>query len=207
MLYNAIMPTSRTEADAATLRAALGALPEPVARPFLVLLSGLPGTGKSYFARALATQVPAVILESDALRKALVGQPTYAPPESGRLFLALRRLVGELLGEGIPAIVDATNITERNRRDFYRVAEGQGARLLIVQTVAPPHVVKERLAARQANPDEKSDATWAVYERMAAEANCIRRAYYHVDTTQDITPVIMRIAQELTGSATPTQAR
>ncbi len=206
MLYNAIMPTSKTEADAAVLRATLGALPAPAAPPFLVLLSGLPGTGKPYFARALAQHVPAVILESDALRKALVGKPGYTPQESGRLFLALRRLVGELLGESIPVIVDATNITERNRRDFYRVAEGQGARLVIVQTAAPPHVVKARLAARRGSPGEKSDATWAIYEKMAAEANHIRRAYYHVDTTRDIAPVIAQIAAELTGVA-PTQAR
>ncbi|MCZ6891349.1 MAG: AAA family ATPase, partial [Chloroflexi bacterium] len=51
-------------------------LPEPVARPVLMIISGLPGTGKSHFSRRLTERVALAMLETDALRKALFSVPT-----------------------------------------------------------------------------------------------------------------------------------
>ena len=48
------MDENETSGDVERLREALAELPEPVARPFLIVISGLPGTGKSYFSRRLA---------------------------------------------------------------------------------------------------------------------------------------------------------
>ncbi|MEE9247311.1 MAG: AAA family ATPase, partial [Dehalococcoidia bacterium] len=48
---------------------ALSHLPEGMARPFVVLISGLPGTGKTCVGRALARRLPLALLETDALRK------------------------------------------------------------------------------------------------------------------------------------------
>ncbi|MDP6782725.1 MAG: hypothetical protein QGG56_04015 [Dehalococcoidia bacterium] len=46
-----MMKTASSPLD--ILRESLGTLPEPVANPPLVMVSGLPGTGKSYFCRYL----------------------------------------------------------------------------------------------------------------------------------------------------------
>ncbi len=60
----------------------LGQLPKPVAYPVLVAVSGLPGTGKSYFSRQLAGYIPLAILETDALRKELFPCPIYSAAEN-----------------------------------------------------------------------------------------------------------------------------
>ena len=67
------MVVSQLSGDVKMLREGLGKLPEPVVRPSLVVVSGLPGTGKSYFCLRLAERVPFAILESDRLRKWYTG--------------------------------------------------------------------------------------------------------------------------------------
>jgi len=84
------------------LRESLGQLPEPTVNPAFIVVSGLPGTGKSYFCRSLAERLPFPILESDALRKVLYPSPNYSPGESNRLFGACHLLIEELLRRGIP---------------------------------------------------------------------------------------------------------
>ena len=68
--------------DAQTLRGSLSELPSPVARPVMVVVSGLPGSGKSYFSRRVASRVPLLVLESDALRRVLFPEPSYTASEA-----------------------------------------------------------------------------------------------------------------------------
>ena len=71
----------------------LAPLPEPVAQPIFVAVSGLPGTGKSYFCGKLAERLPFLILESDVLRKSLFLSPSYSQPESELLFRTVHLLI------------------------------------------------------------------------------------------------------------------
>ncbi|MYE39878.1 MAG: hypothetical protein F4X27_06595, partial [Chloroflexi bacterium] len=47
--------------------------------PRLLMLAGLPGVGKSAFARKVTSCCSFLKVESDRLRKALVPQPQYTP--------------------------------------------------------------------------------------------------------------------------------
>ncbi len=175
----------------------MGQLPEPVAQPALIVVSGLPGTGKSYFCARLAERLPFVILESDALRKILCPAPTYSLAESSRLFQAIHYLIEVLLRKGIPLILDATNLSERYRECLYRIADNLGARLVLVRVEAPPGVVYERLRARAegASPETSSDADWAVFQKMKPAVQQIRRNHFAADTSRDINPVLDKIVR------------
>jgi len=184
--------------DAHRLAAGLGVLPEPVLRPTLIVLSGLPGTGKTYFCQKLVARLPFVVLESDALRKTLFPTPTYAAEESTRLFQAVHHLIEDLLRKGIPIILDATNLSERHRERLYNIAERLNAKLILVRLKAPPEVVHERLKARAAGKDKTlSDADWEVFQRMQPTMERIRRQHFAVDTSRDITPVLDKIVREV----------
>jgi len=185
------------DADVGQLIETLGQLPEPVAAPFLILVSGLPGTGKTYFCRRLALKLPAVILESDYLRRLLFPAPGYSASESARLFRACHLLIERLLKRGVPVIFDATNLAEHYRERFYRVTGRLGVRLVLVRVEAPPELVYERLRERKESGESSSDADWAVYRRMKSQVQRIHRRHYAVDTSRDITPVIAKIAREI----------
>ena len=57
--------------------------------------------------------------------------------------------------------------------------------------------MQERLKARRENPENKSDADWAVYQRMKSSVQKIGRNHYAVDTSRDITPVLDKIVREV----------
>jgi len=183
--------------DVQRLTESLGQLPEPVAKPAFVAVSGLPGTGKSYFCRKLAERLPVVILESDALRKVLFSPPSYSQKENSSLFRAVHRLIGGLLEKGISLILDATNLSERHREYLYSIADHLDVKLVLVRVEAPPQVVRGRLERRLEGSGGKSDADWVVYQRMKSAAQKIRRKHYAVDTSRDITPVLDKIMKEI----------
>ncbi|MBM3156897.1 MAG: ATP-binding protein [Chloroflexi bacterium] len=184
--------------DARRLKQSLGRLPEPVVHPVLIIVSGLPGTGKSYFSRKLAEQLPSVIVESDALRKELFPVPVYSAEESQRLFSACYHLIEELLSSSISVILDATNLVEYHREFLYRIAERLKIKLIIVWVQAPKELVRQRLQGRAegADPLDKSDADWSIYQRMRTRMQRIRRNYFSVDTSRDISPVLDKIVRE-----------
>ncbi len=179
------------------LTESLGELPEPVAEPTFIVVSGLPGTGKTYFCSQLAERLPFVILESDTLRKALFSLPSYSSEESSHLFRTIHLLTERLLKKGISLILDATNLSERHREYLYSIAEHLDGKLILVRVEAPPQVVYERLKTRLENSENKSDAEWIVYQRMKPSVQKISRNHYAVDTSRDITPVLDKIVREV----------
>jgi predicted kinase len=132
------------------------------------MLVGLPGSGKSTLARRLAPQLPAVVLESDALRRRFFHEPSHDKAESRALFRAIHDALATLLTQGISAIVDATNLKESDRCPLEAVARRRGARLICVYVTAPAATIesrlrrREELVARGAPPE----AGIEVYRRM-----------------------------------------
>lgn len=179
-------------------RQALKETPEPVSRPVLVVVSGLPGSGKSYFSRKLAERLPSAVVESDVLRQALFSAPTHSQAESRRVFQVCHLLISDLLKRGVRVILDATNLEEGRREQLYHIAESLRAKLILVQVKAPEEVVKERLERRSGAPEaeEHSDAGWEIYQRMRPRAEPMGRSHFVVDTSRDISPVIEKVWRE-----------
>jgi predicted kinase len=187
---------ARLVSDSLRLLESLEPLPEPAAEPFFITVSGLPGTGKSYFCRRLAEKLPVVLLESDAIRKTLFASPVYSSEESNHLFRDIHLLVEKLLSQGIPVILDATNLSEKNREYLYSIASRLKVKLILVRVSAPPELVRQRLQSRQADPTNKSDADWEIYRKMQPAEEKIHRKHYTIDTSQDISSTIDKIVRE-----------
>ena len=186
---------STVEADLALVYPAPPVAPTPGSRATLVLLSGLPGDGKSYLARRLAEACGAEIVESDAVRLRLTGEPRFTPAEHRRVFDVCHALVERLLGEGRVVIMDATNLVEVHRRAVYAIAERAGARLIIVRVEAPEPTARRRLEERAARGEGLAD--WAVRQRMRRTREPISRPHRRVDTSGDISDAVKEIAAEI----------
>jgi hypothetical protein len=88
----------------------LANIEETTAWPVLIMLCGLPATGKSYLARRLVEQMPFVIVETDFVRQTLFAPPTYSAQESGQVHRVCHALMEKLLQCGARVVFDATNL-------------------------------------------------------------------------------------------------
>jgi len=88
---------------------------------------------------------------------------------------------------------------EFQREFVYRIAERARAKLVIVNTIAPEQVIRERLFRREEGGDspDNSDADWAIYQRMASQEEHIRRPHLVVDTSQDLDEGLRKVLREL----------
>ena len=157
---------SPAKARIAKARQSLGIPSERLSQPTLVLLCGLPGTGKSYLAQQLAERLPMVLVASDQVRRVLYSEPRYTPEEHYAVHATCQEMVDQLLREGHSIVLDATNLIRRHRQRYYSLAEEHGANLLVLQTVASPEVARRRLQERRAGlqPAYGSDADWEIYQ-------------------------------------------
>lgn len=156
-----------------TIAQLIDSFPRPAQRaaaPRLLVVGGLPVSGKSTLARILLQRCPQLAhVEADAIRQALTGNNAqYTAEEHSAVHGTVIELSRLLLLEGYCVIADATNLRRRDRR-LYLAA---GAHREIATAVAWCAVGHEesavRLAGRAAklDPNDFSDADTAVWERM-----------------------------------------
>jgi predicted kinase len=185
---------------------AIGAGGRVSAQPSLVMTIGLPGSGKSTFARRLARATGAVVLESDALRRILFEHPDHGSDESKALFSAIHEVARLKLAAGKTVILDATNLRREGRLPAYAIASETGARLVLLHFSAPEQVILERLARRAAatDPDDRSTAGIAVYRQMAEAAQPVLEEHWHIDTSdaEATESALTRLIEQLGPAAT-----
>jgi aminoglycoside phosphotransferase family enzyme/predicted kinase len=155
---------------------ALAELEEPGRKPCLLLVAGLPGTGKSSLSQGLAERAGFSVVRSDVVRKELAGLPSleqaplplpqslYTPAWNERTYAECLDRAGGLLFEGRRVVVDATFRQERQRQAFLQAAVRWGVPSGILLCQAGAETVRRRLEARRAGA---SDADWSVYCRHA----------------------------------------
>jgi predicted kinase len=165
-------------------------IPAPATgQPVLVMMCGLPGTGKSTLARRLAEQLPAVIVESDRVRQEIFSPPVYTADESQHVHRICHVLMGWYLRHYYHVVYDATNLYEYHRRLAYGLAARNGARLVVAEVIASEDVIRERLSPRRRKESvtsvatDYSDAGWEVYLRMRRRAEPIQHDHLSIDTS------------------------
>ena len=84
-------------------------------RPMLIILCGIPGSGKSTYAKNYIEQNANTIhLSSDAIRKELYGDENIQG-NPGDVFSLMQKRAIEALNNGCDVLYDATNITRKDR--------------------------------------------------------------------------------------------
>jgi hypothetical protein len=160
----------RTDDAVASLRAEIPAPAVPHGSPALLLMMGLPGTGKSHCARLLAVRLDAAHVASDALRSRLFVAASYADEENAAVFRIVDALVERLLDEGHRVVVDATHLRHMTRASMARIARRRGIPIAYLLVTAEERDILARLAARTSAPsaEDRSDADERVYLAMRA---------------------------------------
>ena len=137
--------------------------------PLGIVVCGLPASGKTHLATALAHLSGLPHLSSDVTRKRLAGiRPTQRAPTgsygaewNARTYAELARRARQAVATGGGAIVDATFRHLADRQAFVS-ALGATVPLLFIECQAPRAVLAERAARRERDPQRVSDADAAI---------------------------------------------
>jgi len=152
------------------------------ARVRLVLVGGLPGTGKSTLARGLADRTGWSVLRSDVVRKELAGLPAgsvaragfgtgiYTSEHSAQTYAELFGRARALLDRGESVVIDASFGSQVDRQGARRLAAAAGAELVELRCSAAAGVADQRIRARLAAGLDESDADPDVASRLAGLA-------------------------------------
>jgi len=145
----------------------------------LVLVGGLPGTGKSTLANALSDPLGAIVLRSDELRggpssavadrsvAATFRRGRYTPRRTQDVYNELISAARQHLGLGQSVILDASWIDASNRGLAQALAIQASADLIELHCTAPPAVIERRIAMRLQDSEGLSEATVEIGRAMA----------------------------------------
>ena len=160
----------------------------------VLAVGGLPGTGKSTVARAVAPELGnapgALVLRSDEIRKRRYGrapeerlpQEAYSKAVSEAVLCELARLTEDAASGGHSVVADATFIDVADRKRVEAAARAAGVRFAGVWLEAPMPVLEQRVAARRG---DASDATLVVL-RAAAQAGAGAGTWTPVDAAKHV---------------------
>jgi predicted kinase len=135
----------------------------------VIVMTGLSGTGKSFVARAVAAQIGAVLLNTDAIRRedggaapAAYGEAGYTSEQREHVYAHMFERAREHLARKRSVVLDATFLSRIQRASASDLAASAHASILFAQTTAPDEVIRERLALRS-ETSSVSDARWDTY--------------------------------------------
>ncbi len=133
-----------------------------VASPILVVVLGLPGTGKTTFARALADRLGAVHLNTDMLRTELGLRGQYDEASKARIYEELLQRCRAELVLGKTVILDGTFYRQAFRDRLAGLAREGETEVEWIEICAHPETVRQRIS--QDRP--YSEADFAVYRKI-----------------------------------------
>ena len=153
-------------------------------RPRVVLLVGLPGSGKSTWAR----QQSGGVLSTDEIRLLLSDDATNQSIHP-KVFATLRYLLRRRLELRMPVTwIDATNTTRQERRMYIKLAQFYDARVEAVFFDTPAELCRERNRSRERRvPDEAIDILAARLRPPVLDEGFDHVTIYH--STADGTPM------------------
>lgn len=150
-----------------------------------MIVSGLPGTGKSYFASRLSQRLGAEYVSSDRTRKAMEAMGKYAFEDKLNVYEEMAKAAGGFLRDGKTVVVDATFYRHEMREIFRTMATLLHQPICYFEITAPEELVRQRLSA----PRTDSEADFAVYrqlkpqfERLPDDRLLLKSANNNIDT-------------------------
>lgn len=117
-------------------------------KPLLILLYGMPGSGKTFVARQVTSQLNAAHIQADRIRAELFENPTYSKDENHIVNSLMTYMAGEFLSAGMSVIFDANVMRLSQRRALRNLALKLDAETVLLWLQIDPDSAFQRAAKR-----------------------------------------------------------
>ncbi|HEY6082660.1 MAG TPA: AAA family ATPase [Chitinophagaceae bacterium] len=123
----------------------------------IIIVLGLPGSGKSYFASRFANLIHADYINSDQVRKGMFPARSYSEKGKASVYNEMLKLARQSIKQNKNLLLDATFYKNELRKKFIDEA---GADVVLIEIAAEEAVIKERLKQKR----EDSEADFEIYK-------------------------------------------
>jgi len=160
----------------------------------LVIICGLPGTGKSTLAQELAKRWKAIHISSDSVRLRILKERTYSEKEKQMVYEKMFEEARGLLKRGADAILDATFYQKNLREAARAMAETEKNGCILIECVLGEEKIKERMERRKMGKNE-SEATFEIYKKVKEEFEEIEEKHLVINTEEPMEKQIEKAGQ------------
>lgn len=130
----------------------------------VIIIMGLPGSGKSYFAGHLSRHLDIPYIGSDQIRKEMGVMGHYGPTDKKNVYEQMKLLAQTAIQQGKDVILDATFYKKSIRGPFASLAQQHQVPLALIWVEAEEGLIRERLSKKR----EDSEADYGVYLTLKA---------------------------------------
>ncbi len=159
--------------------------------PLIVMILGLPGSGKSYFAERLAEKIKAMYFGSDRLRKELFPKRTYSNREKEKVYKLMLEKMKRAMDQNKNVVLDAT-FHKNNTRQLFIDNMTKDARVFFIKVRADENIIRERL--KKSRP--YSEADFEIYKLIQNEWEPLKQPHLTLDSTNENIDIMLQKATQ-----------
>jgi predicted kinase len=146
----------------------------------IVIVFGLPGSGKSYFASRLAKMINARHVNSDKVRKEMFTERIYSEHEKKMVYNKMLELMKEAVQQNNDLVLDATFHRKETRQMLLEEMEDHDE-IIFIEIEADENIIRERVEKKR----PFSEADFEVYKLISQQNEPLAEAHLVLKSTND----------------------
>ncbi|MEO9005025.1 MAG: AAA family ATPase [Ginsengibacter sp.] len=159
----------------------------------IVIVFGLPGSGKSYFASRLAKTINARYVNSDKLRKEMFTERVYSDSEKKAVYDTMLDEMKEAVQQNNNLVLDATFHKKDTRQLFVEEMQVLGkGEILFIEVWADEEIIRERVKKER----PYSEADFEVYQFISQHNEPLDQSHLVLQSTNYNINEMLNIASE-----------
>ena len=146
----------------------------------VIVVFGLPGSGKSYFAARLAIEIKADYVNSDRLRKEMFPVRTYSEQEKAAVYNVMLAKMRRAVKQNKNVVLDATFHNNETREPFTQAGKKKD-RICFIEITAGEDLISRRLQKERAY----SEADFEVYKLIRRQWESLKEPHLLLESTDE----------------------
>lgn len=171
----------------------------------LIIVMGLPGTGKSLLALELSRTLSGkqIYISTDIVRRHLFdfshhqyepfGDKLYTQEKRDLVYNSLNLIVDILLSQKLSVIVDGTFYSQIKRIPLIKICQRLNQKLIIIKTICSEDIIKQRIKERKAQEENTSDADFDIYLEIKERFEPIDTPHLEINTGKDLSIILEEV--------------
>ena len=160
----------------------------------IIIVFGLPGSGKSYFATNLAGMLNAGYINSDQVRRTMFAVRKYSAREKLSVYNEMLAQMQKAIQQHKNFVLDATFYANYIRKKFFDAAKDIDD-IIFIEVRAEESLIKERLK----RPRKDSEADFKIYKKIKKQWEPLYEDHLILQSTDDnIAEMLEKTAAYLT---------